>query len=29
LQERNNLEQQILRDNLLGLQQGALWQWPN
>ena len=29
LQERTNLEQQILRDNLLGLQQGALWQWPN
>lgn len=29
LQDQYNLEQQILRDNLLGLQQGALWQWPN
>jgi hypothetical protein len=29
LKDQYNLEQQILRDNLLGLQQGALWQWPN
>ena len=28
-QEQLFLEQQILKDNLMGLQQGVLWQWPN
>ena len=28
LQDQTDLEQQILRDNLLDLQQGALWSWP-
>lgn len=28
LNERTQLEQQILKDNLSDLQQGALWQWP-
>jgi hypothetical protein len=28
LREQTDLEQQILKDNLLDLQQGALWQWP-
>jgi len=29
LQDQTDLEQQILRDNLQDLQQGALWSWPN
>lgn len=28
LNQRTQLEQQILKDNLSDLQQGALWQWP-
>lgn len=27
--ERFELEQQILKDNLIDLQQGVLWKWPN